>query len=318
MGAAAWILLAALAEVGGAPPSAGYRLAWTRAPGGEACIDADALAEQVSARLGRRVFDGAGERAVVIDAEVGPGEGGWQVRVTVRGPDGELRGARELAQPGDDCRAIDQPLALVLALIIDLDAASAAPPPAPGSTTTTAIAPPRPRADRWRGEATLVAGAGLGVVPGAGVGARVTLAVDAPGLWPVVVGAAWWREGEASAGGDERVRLRPRQLDAAVCAPGRDVGAARMTGCAGGGLRRIDARGLGFDRNHDVSALVPVAALAARAAVDLPAHAFVAAELGVELPLARPRFVFDDGGTMVLHRVAPASLAGALGVGVRF
>ena len=103
-----------------------------------------------------------------------------------------------------------------------------------------------------------------------------------------------------------------------MCTPAWRIGGARVAGCGGGGVARIDAVGVGFDRNRAATAIVPVAALSGRTAVDLPGPAFVAAEVGVEVPLTRPRFVFADGGAMVLHQLAPAALVGALGLGVRF
>ena len=53
-------------------------------------------------------------------------------------------------------------------------------------------------------------------------------------------------------------------------------------------------------------------------AVELSGPAFVAGELGVDVRLNPPRFVFEDGGVMLLHQPARAPVAGAIGVGVRF
>lgn len=303
---------------GGAPaappptPTVGYRLRWTRAPGAEACIDPAALADRVGARLGRPVFGGAGPAAVVIDAGVAPVGAGWRATIIVRGPDGLARGARQLDQPGPDCHALDEPLTLVLALMIDLDAAST---PLDGARRPTVPT------TRWRGELALTATAGLGVVPALGGGGRVAVTVDAPGLWPVVVGGAWWADGRrVPAGASQGVRVRPRLVDAALCPPAWRRGRLRMTGCGGGALARVDAAGIGFDRNHAVTATVVSAAVAGRAALDLVGPVFVAAELTGEVRLNRPRFVVEDdaGGSAELSRVAPVAVRAALGLGVRF
>lgn len=313
----AWLVLAAqLAGGAPAPPPVSYRLRWIRAPGAEACIDAAALADRVGARLGRPVFDGAGPAAVVIDAGVEPGATGWRATIIVRGPDGLARGARQLDQPGPDCHALDEPLTLVLALMIDLDATST---PLDGATPPP---PPRPRTP-WRGEVALAAAAGLGVVPALGGGGRVAVTIDAPWLWPVVVGGAWWADGRrVPAGASQGVRLRPRQVDAALCPPAWRRGRVRLAGCGGGALARVDAAGIGFDRNHAVTATVVSAAVAGRAALDLVGPVFVAAELTGEVRLNRPRFVVDDdgdgGGSVELYRVAPVAIRAGLGLGVRF
>lgn len=308
MSGATWIVLAALGGAGTVGPGpTPYELRWTRAPGAEGCIEAGELAERVAERLGRRVFGGAPGAAVVIDGEVRPGGAGWLVTVRVRGPGGEERGARDLEQVGPDCRALDRPLALVLALIIDLDLAQAVGP---------APAPPAARRP-WRFEATLAGSAGVGVVPQVGVGARAALVIDAPALWPVMLDASWWSAGEHDADA-QGVRLRPWQVEALVCTPGRRLGPLRVAGCGGGGAERIAATGVGFDRNRDTSATVAVAAVRGRVAVELSGPAFVAGELGVDVRLNPPRFVFEDGGVMLLHQPARAPVAGAIGVGVRF
>ncbi len=319
MSLAAWIVLAGLASAGAAPPpTTHYQLRWVRAPGAEACVDSGELADRVGARLGRAAFDGTGATAVVIEAEVRPIAAGWHVAIAMRGPDGEARGARELDQVGADCHVVDEPLALVLALMIDLDAASSSAPPPPVPPPPP---PPSPRAARpvpWRAEATFTGAAGLGVLAGASVGARVTVAIDAPQVWPVVVGASWWAPDQRDAGGAQGVALRAWQVGAAVCTPARRLGPIRLTGCGGGELGRLAALGVGFDRNHRVAATLALATLTGRAAIAVGGPAFVVVDLGVEVPLLRPRFVVADGGTMVVHQVAPASMIGALGVGVRF
>ena len=320
--AAAWLVLAivigAAAPVVAAPAPARYELLWRHAPGAEACIAAPVLADVVSARLGRPAFDGPGVTAVVIEGEVAPTATGWHVALAIRGADGAARGARELDVAGADCRAIDEPLALVLALIVDPDAGAGAPPPPPPAPIVAVIDAPKgaPPVEPWRAEAAVTGAVGRGALPGTHVGARLAIVVDSPRLWPVAFAVGWWAPGEIDLDGGRRVRLGRWQARLGVCTPTRSLGRARVAGCAGGEVARIDARAVGFDSNRQTAATLGLAALAARGTVELTRAAFVVAEIGVEVPLTRPRF-FDDAGAL-LYRAAPAAMIGGLGLGVRF
>lgn len=291
------------AAVGATSPPV-YELRWTRAAGAEGCVDREALAARVAERLGRPVFV-AGAGAVVVDASVAPATEGWQVDLVVRGVDGVVRGERSLALAGGDCRAIDEPLALILALLVDLDARATVPPP-PTSTT------------RWRGEASLTVGAGVGVMPGVGPGVRGQVRLAAPGLWPVAFGGSWWpaRERAARVAG-EGATLVGWAIDVGVCPLAGRRGRVALGACARVALGRLDVRGHGFDSDREASATLVLPAAAGRAALAV-GGVEVIAEVSIDVPLTRPRFVFADPATMVLHRVAPVAGSAALGLGLHF
>ncbi len=314
--AAAWLALATAGSAGAQPapqPAVAYELHWTRAPGAESCIDARELARAVSAWLGRQVFEGEGGGTVVIDGRIEPTAAGWTVAIAIRDPDGVARGAREIELDGADCRAIDESLVLVLGLIVDPDGGG---PPVPRVTIRNGppVAPPEPA---WRFEASLSGAAGLGVLPGGRAGARLSVGVDPPRMWPIAIGLGWWPPGETAASApDRRVSLSRWQASAVLSTPVWRRGRLRLSLNGGGMVAQLAARGLGFDRDRDVRATIGIATLAGRAAFDLVRTAFVTADVGAEVPLTRPRFSEDDG--TLVYRVAPASIVATLGVGVRF
>lgn len=292
--------------------SPGYELQWQRAPGAEACIEARELGAAVGARVGREVFAGAEAAALVIDGEVRPAADGWHVAIAIRDRAGAARGGRELDIAGADCRAIDEPLTLVLALIVDPEGTWGAPtPPVEGAATDA-----RMRRPPWRIDAAVLGVAGLEVLPGASVGARLAVTLDPPAWWPIALTVDWWAPTEEPVGGAVGVRLGRWQAGAAVCTPAWRRGRAGLGGCAGGAVARVAADGVGSVDDQQASALAGLATVAGRATVELRRSAFALLVVGAEVAVVRPRFV-DDAGTTV-YRVAPTAAVAALGVGVRF
>jgi hypothetical protein len=112
--------LVADAQVGTRGPA----LNWVRLPGADGCITPVELANRVEQRLDRRVFARVNDAIVVIEGRVGPATGGgFAVSLRVSDPDGTLYGARELATPSPDCRALDEVTALIIAITIRHDSA---------------------------------------------------------------------------------------------------------------------------------------------------------------------------------------------------
>jgi hypothetical protein len=296
-----------------AQASTSYELRWQRAPGAEACVEARELGTAVGARVGREVFADAGGAALVIDGEVRPTVDGWHVAIAVHDRAGAARGGRELDVAGADCRAIDEPLTLVLALIVDPEGTWGAPTP----PVERAATDPSARRSPWRIDAAVLGAAGLEVLPGADVGARLAVTLDPPAWWPIALTVGWWAPTEQPVGGAAGgVRIGRWQAGAAVCTPAWRRGRAGLAGCAGGAVARVAAGGVGFVDDQRASALAGLATVTGRATVELRRSAFALLEVGAEVAVVRPRFV-DDAGTTV-YRVAPAAAVAALGVGVRF
>jgi hypothetical protein len=120
-----------------ADPSApeSFRLVWVRGERTDACADGPAIAQRVTARLGRDVFRESAARSIegVIQHEGNH----WEAHIYVRDEKGQLSGSRIIDSSATDCASIEAAVTLAIALTIDPDAAlGPAPPPAPAPTPT--------------------------------------------------------------------------------------------------------------------------------------------------------------------------------------
>jgi hypothetical protein len=92
---------------------------WVRLGGAESCISAAALAQRVEARVGRALFVAIGEAGLFVDGYVSPDrDRGWHVTLELSEPGGKVLGRREMQFAGDDCSAIDEAVALVIAVTL--------------------------------------------------------------------------------------------------------------------------------------------------------------------------------------------------------
>ena len=264
-----------------------HALRWTRAPGAESCIAADALAGAVEARLGRRVFTRTEQPAVIIDARVSPR---WHVAVAVGGADGSSIGERVLDEPAAECHALDDALVLVLALIIDPDAASR-PPPVPG--------------EPWQFDAGASLLGAAGLLPGAALGGGVQLGVDPPALPAIEIHGAGWLADETTGG-----RFSLVSAGLAVRVP-----TWKLETLVGVELARLAGTGVGLDHVQHASAVIPAIAVEPRLAVAITPRVSFTAGIALWLPLERPRFTFQQAGMDVLV-FQPAPLAGIVRVSV--
>jgi hypothetical protein len=132
-----------------------YSLSWVRAEGAEECPAAQALANDVERRLGRKVFDPAAARS--FEVQVSRVAGQYRSDVFVRDESGRAIGQRTLQSDEPGCQALFGATALAIALVIDPEAASRQPaataafeappplppaPPAPPPAPVTMVAPP--------------------------------------------------------------------------------------------------------------------------------------------------------------------------------
>jgi hypothetical protein len=101
------------------------------------------LRKAVAARLGYDPFFPTAPKTVI--AQVTHAPGGYRGRVQIIGESGDVRGERDLASTGDDCREIVTTMALAISIALDdLDEAAPAAPPAPAATVTPDEPPPDP------------------------------------------------------------------------------------------------------------------------------------------------------------------------------
>ncbi len=118
------------------------RLAWVRGDGAESCPDGEALARDVTERLGRNPFEQGAPQ--VIEGTVVRDGLRWSARLYVRDADGGLVGVREFASDAPTCATIGRSVALAIALTIDPDARLNTPAQPPAAPAPTPTPPPTP------------------------------------------------------------------------------------------------------------------------------------------------------------------------------
>jgi hypothetical protein len=122
-----WLCLIIGVLLGGArvsaqpAPLAG--LNWVRMEGAHSCMSAAELAFEIEHRLGRSLFVAVSDAEIFVDGWVARTQDGFEVVVEVSDRDGDVLGHRALHFVGDDCKAIESAVALVIAVTIYPDSA---------------------------------------------------------------------------------------------------------------------------------------------------------------------------------------------------
>jgi hypothetical protein len=160
--------------------------------------------------------------------------------------------------------------------------------------------------------------AAAGLLPGAALGAALGATSDAPSIPPVVIRVSVWREAEATAG-QAGARFDLVTAGVALCPQVWHGGAIDAAVCGGGEAGRVRASGFGFDRSQETTTTMGHVLLEPRGAIRMGPGLVVEAGLGLQVPVVRPRFTFDQGGIAVLLYQAPMlALVGHAGLGLRF
>jgi hypothetical protein len=314
-------ITSALSGIAFALPSPAPRttIQWQGAPG---CIGEEELRHRVEERLGKPVFAAPGDALLVIRGEARRREDGqgWTANVTALTPSSAVLGNRTL-NSGEGCRALDEPLTLVVALMIDPLAVSSG-ELVPAAVPVPATAPvPVPVVVRPWEFGTGVAGrVGAGVEPGVAGATELSFEAVPPGLPPLELSATLFsRNGlTAAPGASAEFSLATGGLRA--CPTVRGFARATLSACVGLELGEIHGRGLGFDANDSVTE--PFFDLAAELRLKVRVHGgwFAQASAGPWLPLVRPRFAYVDasGVTQGVYQPAAGALLGTVGVGYAF
>lgn len=331
------ILCAASAHAQEAKPRTSS-LSWVRTPGAEGCISTPALARSVEERLRRPVFVSAAAADVSVEGLVQPseGSGGWSVTLTLRDASGAQLGTRDLQRDGEDCRALDASLSLVIAVMIDPDAR---PEQAPAETEPAASAPPaeartviqekvvlvqaleKPRPTPWRFDGGAAGAIAVGPLPGAALGVEAHGLLEPPG-WPSLEGfGVLYPRSVQDAPGPGSATFALGVLGGGVCPLRHHGERLHAYACVQGQIGAITARSEGVLVGlAEESRLFLASSVAARATVRVLGPLALRAGLGVAVPWLRQRFVYEDaaGTERELHRIAPVALQADLGVGVVF
>jgi hypothetical protein len=259
-------------------------LSWVRTEGAEQCIGSVELGKRVERLVGPMLV-AAPEGQVSVEGRIAavkaPGARGFVAEIVIADASGKILGTRQLKSEHDDCRAIDDKLAFVIAVAIDPNAALAelpgelsqeddpgatllaelnagAQPPAPSAVSSDAAAPKPAPAEPARVQSArdpgpplqlrvaLEPALGLGNLPGPAAGAQLGIGVafGEVALW--LRGSAWLPQDEAAARGDAYVQVGAFGLALAVCPLALRSGRWSGTLCAGAGLDRLMADPSGF------------------------------------------------------------------------
>jgi hypothetical protein len=296
------------------------------------CSDEAGIRQAVESRLRRPVFVSEPDADVRVQTTLRRAAAGWTAELVLQTPQGQKLGTRQLSTEAPHCSALDDSVALALALMLDVPrdkvmsadrlapveqphSPAASPPP---STPVQLPEDTPPRRLPWSVEGGLLAVLGIGVLPGAAPGVRVSAAVEPPVFWLTEVEWTWWPARDASDAG-VGAGLGRQSFGLFVCPLLLDLERVRAHACLGQQVGWIRAEGHGFDENRDRARTTYGLGVRARGSIQLVGPLTFRAGLEVEAPLVRDRFVFTEGdGTQErLYRLPLASLTGELGLGLR-
>lgn len=317
-------------------------LEWDRGALEVECERAAGVQAGVETYLGRSVFSSEGELVVRVALARLEDAGGSRVvaNVTQRDASGKVWGERTVT--GDSsCASLDEPLTLVVALLVDAPLpVPEAPPPealapepvrrtapepehAPASDETSEIqtAPSLARlesAPRPAHAAFLVLGAAsMGVLPGAGGGARALVSVKPRGF--VGLGGdviALVPQRKALGGGS--LDLSFIALSGSVCPLQGVDGSIWYSACASLGAARLHAESHDLLEARSRAQWLALPGIGVRAAWIAGAGLMLAGGIDAAFPLSADRYVYRDaqGRKLPAHELGSLAITASLGVGL--
>jgi hypothetical protein len=317
-----WMLAAVLAVVPvtlGAPdaraePPPAPRtasLAWVRAPGAESCIGPRALTAGIEAKLGRQAITVPARADLAIEGRaerLGP-VGPWRIAIAVVGEAGEVLGLRELGTEAQDCRTLDDEIALVIAVLIEPGAALPmptpapaprlpAPPPLPPLPPLPCVpgplpAPPSPPPLPWSAGAEAGVIGGIGMLPSAALGVAFRGRVTSP-RWPSFeVGGAVWIH-QAAAPGPVGATFTLGWGSLAVCPLEVERSGNGLRLCLGGVAGALRADTVGLSPPQHLEQLVLDVDAEVRYRRRLVGPLVASAGFGLLVPTRRDQFFYVD------------------------
>lgn len=333
-------------------------LSWVRLPGAESCISTRALAEAVEARLRRPVIISAAQADLSIEGRISPLESGFRAVVVVSSPDGAVLGERTIDQEVDDCRVLDERLALVIAVMIDPEAALAPDPeeqvdesasieddPEGETSTTNSSAVPEtdllaanelagsheqaipqenlpadagPPPTPFRTDLSASFQLGLGGLPGVAFGPAVGVILDPSRFWPIELEIGSF------------IAARAERLDGPGSARFDQVAGGlllcapferrslRIHGCLGIHAGALRAEGEAFDTTHRRWRPLVNAAMRGRLLWNPWSSLVLRAGVTLVVPFIRDRFLFTDEQRQQLELFEPFPVSVTFEIGLGF
>jgi hypothetical protein len=276
----------------------------------------------VESRLGRNVIVPEPQATLRVRGRVERRDaGGFRATLSLRDGEGRPLGTRRVSSESAHCAALDDTLAVVLSLMLDLRGAGLtirAEPPDPRETSETRGSGAGAETEakrRWEATMMLGAVAGLGLVPGAGIGGRASVGLEPPGPWSVELEGSLWAPTET--GDDHRkgeFLLRYGALSTCLAPVRRDRW--RLALCAGVGAGAVRGRGLGLDEPRADEGALAMTMGRLRVGTRLIGPVWLRAGAVAVIPFVRDRFTVQgaDGTRTTLHE--PAAAAGLLELGL--
>jgi hypothetical protein len=296
----------------------------SRERGAESCVSGPELTRAVEARLGRRVFTATPDADLKASVRAVRAERRFMLELSLDSPRGQRIGVRRLETQARSCAALDDSVALVLALAVDLrrndprltPIPAREPEPEPSLATPLAIPADTPlKRAALELDPNLGGVVAVGLLPRAALGVDLSLGVSFARFWPFELGVTLWQSERL--GRSQGVDFSMQSYRVAVCPFETPFGRVDVRFCVEQDVRRIGARGFGFDRDQPGGGWVPALGGRVAATVDL-GSLFLGAAGSLLVPFVQRRYFYDDGGDVTLYRTPWWSGALGLALGVRW
>jgi hypothetical protein len=242
--------------------------------------------------------------------------------------DGAVLGVRDVEETVASCDKLDERLAFVLSILIDPEAALGAPAPMPVAAAAepapppppdvAVAAPPVPAPEPWRGMVGAEFGAAAGVVPDVGFLLSGS-ALLTPPRWPALrARGSSYLPTSRRIEGNARAEIGLVTGELGVCPLQLRRPPFGITGCLGGLLGQLSARGEGFSTSQSFATLLGGITLAGVAELAVTRLVVLTLAPTLVVPLSRARLAYDDatGNRRTIFEVAPVGASVALGLAV--
>jgi hypothetical protein len=312
-------------------------LHYARRKGAEQCMEQEALATAVEARLGRRVFVPR-ERADLL-AEVRARRiirRRFSIEIRLRAANGELLGTRRLESYAQHCSALDDSLALVLSLALDVYARAAAldvtgPEPSaiepstiqprpepPGELTgeSVILIPANTHAARapWHFEPAFGIAGALGLLPRPAVAAVLRLDIVPPDFWRFGLAASLWYP-QRRGGSVQGVEFTARTLELSICPLRSQWGELGVNLCVQELFGVVEADGYGFDRPRMTTGLLLDLGLGGAAEYTF-GNGFLRVFGSLLAPVMGRRYFYTEGENITVYETSWVSAVAGVSLGV--
>ena len=279
---------------------------WNAGRGCPSVREAERAVEDV---LGRPLFQGTTcDLQVRALLEKAPGRG-WQAELSFARHDGTSLGTRSLQSEGSSCRALKNPISLVVALVVE---------DAEAQAQATLKVPVEPAMERQRPARTRIFAdvAGVhGLLPSNDLGNTLGADYDfATWLSGRIHMTFWFPQSSASAG--RGGQFWAWQTGLALCPSLGGSESWRGGICLGTHVGILRGTGLGLDDTQSATRMYGGADARALLAYPVAGSLALTAYVGAAVPWLRPRFVYYDalGTANEIHRPQAVQLMAGLGL----